>query len=88
MFAPSAGNEQPWQFVVLDDRKVLDDVPKVLLDCCHVQTVASCSSGLRRCDTRKSILDFGCRIARQRWRISCSPPMPWVWVRSGSASIL
>ena len=28
MFAPSAGNEQPWQFVVLDDRKVLDDVPR------------------------------------------------------------
>jgi nitroreductase len=29
MFAPSAGNEQPWQFVVLDDRKILDDVPKI-----------------------------------------------------------
>jgi nitroreductase len=24
MFAPSAGNEQPWQFIVLDDRKLLD----------------------------------------------------------------
>lgn len=29
MFAPSAGNEQPWQFIVLDDRKILDDVPKI-----------------------------------------------------------
>lgn len=29
MFAPSAGNEQPWQFVVLDDRKILDEVPKI-----------------------------------------------------------
>ena len=29
MFAPSAGNEQPWQFVVLDDRKILDAVPRI-----------------------------------------------------------
>ena len=29
MFAPSAGNEQPWQFVVLDDRKILDEVPRI-----------------------------------------------------------
>lgn len=29
MFAPSAGNEQPWQFVVLDDRTILDEVPKI-----------------------------------------------------------
>jgi nitroreductase len=27
MFAPSAGNEQPWQFIVLDDRKILNQVP-------------------------------------------------------------
>jgi len=29
MFAPSAGNEQPWQFIVLDDRALLDAVPKI-----------------------------------------------------------
>lgn len=29
MFAPSAGNEQPWQFIVLDDRKFLDEVPRI-----------------------------------------------------------
>ncbi|MHB8118209.1 MAG: nitroreductase family protein [Methanothrix sp.] len=29
MFAPSAGNEQPWQFIVLDDRKFLDEVPNI-----------------------------------------------------------
>lgn len=27
MAAPSAGNAQPWRFVVLDDRKLLDAVP-------------------------------------------------------------
>lgn len=29
MFAPSAGNEQPWQFIVFDDRKFLDEVPRI-----------------------------------------------------------
>jgi nitroreductase len=27
MSAPSAGNERPWQFVVIDDRKVLGAIP-------------------------------------------------------------
>jgi nitroreductase len=29
MSAPSAGNEQPWQFVVIDDRKTLDSITEV-----------------------------------------------------------
>jgi nitroreductase len=29
MSAPSAGNEQPWQFVVIDDRQVLAEIPKI-----------------------------------------------------------
>jgi nitroreductase len=29
MYAPSACNQQPWQFVVLDDRKLLREVPKI-----------------------------------------------------------
>ena len=29
MSAPSAGNEQAWQFVVITDRSVLDDIPKL-----------------------------------------------------------
>ncbi|MFH1008632.1 MAG: nitroreductase family protein [Candidatus Latescibacterota bacterium] len=28
MAAPSAGNEQPWHFIVMDDRELLDAVPK------------------------------------------------------------
>lgn len=28
MSAPSAGNEQPWHFVVIDDRRTLDAIPK------------------------------------------------------------
>lgn len=29
MAAPSAGNQQPWHFVVIDDRNILDEIPKV-----------------------------------------------------------
>ncbi|NLI59927.1 MAG: nitroreductase family protein [Clostridiales bacterium] len=28
MAAPSAGNQQPWHFVVIDDRQILDEIPK------------------------------------------------------------
>jgi nitroreductase len=28
MSAPSAGNEQPWHFIVIRDRKILDEIPK------------------------------------------------------------
>jgi nitroreductase len=28
MSAPSAGNQQPWHFVIIDDRRILDEVPK------------------------------------------------------------
>lgn len=29
MFAPSAYNEQPWQFIVIDDRNLLDEIPNI-----------------------------------------------------------
>lgn len=29
MSAPSAGNMQPWQFVIIDDREILEEIPKV-----------------------------------------------------------
>lgn len=28
MSAPSAGNQQPWQFIVIKDRGILDEIPK------------------------------------------------------------
>jgi nitroreductase len=28
MCAPSAGNEQPWQFVIIDQRPILDEIPR------------------------------------------------------------
>lgn len=29
MSAPSAGNEQPWHFIVVDDRTILNEIPKI-----------------------------------------------------------
>jgi nitroreductase len=29
MSAPSAGNEQPWHFIVISDRNVMDDIQKI-----------------------------------------------------------
>lgn len=29
MSSPSAGNEQPWHFVVIRDRKILDEIPNI-----------------------------------------------------------
>ncbi|MBS7627126.1 nitroreductase family protein [Candidatus Bathyarchaeota archaeon] len=28
MSAPSAGNQQPWHFIVINERKILDEIPK------------------------------------------------------------
>ena len=28
MSAPSASNQQPWQFVIINDRRILDEIPK------------------------------------------------------------
>ena len=29
MAAPSAGNQQPWHFIVIRDRAILDEIPKL-----------------------------------------------------------
>lgn len=52
MYAPSAGNEQPWHFVVVRDRKMLDEItrhhpyaqmlkqaPLAIVPCCDTGTV-------------------------------------------------
>src|SRR6056297_2669423 len=29
MFAPSAGNEQPWHFIIIDDQNIINEIPKI-----------------------------------------------------------
>ena len=28
MYAPSAGNERPWHFIILTERAILDEIPR------------------------------------------------------------
>lgn len=42
MFAPSAGNEQPWQFIVIDDPKILDRIPRIVSTASMCRQAAVC----------------------------------------------
>lgn len=46
MMAPSAGNAQPWQFVVIDDRQVLDGMKDMHP---HIKMVAQAQLGIVVC---------------------------------------
>ena len=53
MSAPSAGNEQPWQFVVIDDRQVLAEIPKIHP---HAGMVKDASAAILVCgDLKKEV---------------------------------
>ena len=55
MCAPSAGNEQPWHFVVIRDRQLLDKVPKYHP---HASMIKQASVAILVCaDTRLSKYD-------------------------------
>lgn len=53
MAAPSAGNQQPWHFVVIDDRQTLNEIPKfhpysrMLKEASHAIVVCGNVSNLR-----------------------------------------
>ncbi len=46
MMAPSAGNQQPWQFVVIDDRAVLDSLVDIHP---HIRMVTQAPLGILVC---------------------------------------
>jgi nitroreductase len=55
MYAPSAGNQQPWSFVVINDRGILDEIPKFhpyaqMLKGAPVAILVCCDSSLQRGD--------------------------------------
>ncbi len=61
--APSAGNQQPWQFIILDDRKVLDEISQVL------------PNGKLLKNSNKAILicgDLNLETHKGYWPIDCS----------------
>ncbi len=61
--APSAGNQQPWQFIVIDDQEVLDETSEVL------------PNGKLLKDADKAILvcgDLNLETHKGYWLIDCS----------------
>ena len=52
MYAPSAGNRQPWCFIVINDRKILDKIPEYhpyaqMLKEAPVAILVCCEQGLQ-----------------------------------------
>jgi nitroreductase len=60
--APSASNRQPWHFVVIDDRKVLDEIPKF-----HTG-----SSALKEANHAIVVCGEEQTERRGRWAIDCA----------------
>lgn len=67
MNAPSAGNEQPWHFVVIKDRDVLDEIPKFHPYSAMLQTasLAILVCGDERLEKHKGFWTQDCSAATQ-----------------------
>ena len=82
--APSAFNERSTEFVVINDRKILDEIYKFNPKRTQVKkaTVAILVCGNQ---ARRSIKVRGIGSWMGRWprRTSSSRPTPWAWGRSG-----
>ena len=46
MYAPSAGNQQPWQFILIQDKQVLQKIPDIHE---HAQMMSMASAGILIC---------------------------------------
>jgi nitroreductase len=82
MSAPSAGNQQPWQFIVIAERHKLDAIPLFhpYANMVKLASVAILVCGDLRLERARAI---GCKIVQPPRRISCWQPMPMAWERSG-----
>lgn len=67
MSAPSASNQQPWHFLVIDDRKTLDQIPKYhpYSSMLHEATVAILVCGDLRLATLKEFWVQDCSAATE-----------------------
>jgi nitroreductase len=63
MAAPSAGNSQCWEFVVIDDRKILDKIPGIHP---HAQMVLQSPVAILVC------ADINQEKYQGRWMLDCS----------------
>jgi nitroreductase len=67
MSAPSAGNQQAWQFLIINDRRVLDEIPKVHPHASMLRqaTAAILVCGDKKLETNKGYWTQDCSAATQ-----------------------
>lgn len=67
MSAPSAGNQQPWEFIVVTDRKILDKIPNVhpYAQMCKQAPAAILVCGNLERDTHRGFWVQDCSAATQ-----------------------
>ncbi len=67
MHAPSAYNQQPWQFIVIDDRKLLDEIPNIHphSDMCKTAALAILVCADLTKEQTKDMWAFDCAAATQ-----------------------
>jgi nitroreductase len=83
MSAPSAGNQQPWQFVIITDRKILDEIPQVhpYAQMCREAPVAVLVCGDLERETHKGFWVQDCSAATENFLIAANEKeLGAVWV--------
>ena len=63
MYAPSAGNAQPWHFIVMDDTKILEDLSQIIP---NAKMIAESSHCIIVC------ADTELEKYKGRWMLDCS----------------
>lgn len=61
--APSAGDQQPWHFIIIDDRKLLDKIPEFHP---HAKMLLDCQKAILICG------DLNLEIHNGFWMLDCS----------------
>jgi len=74
MSAPSAGNQQPWEFVVIKDRAILDEIPNVhpYAQMCRQAPAAIIVCGDLERDTHRGFWVQDCAAATQNILIAAA----------------
>jgi nitroreductase len=83
MNAPSAGNEQPWQFVVITERRLLDEIPRFHPFAAMLKEapIAILVCGDLRLETHKSYWVQDCSAATQNLLLAAhAKDLGAVWV--------
>lgn len=89
MAAPTAGNKQPWKFLVLDDRAVLDSVAAMAPAWAPVgrAPLAIIVCGDKELGFPGEANDFWIQTARQPLKTCCSRLIRWASARCGAVPI-